>query len=357
MAKIIILGSDGYIGRALIDYLEERGYEVFGCDNGMRDDLVSRIGGKSITPVSRHEKTEDLDITNYYQLKKFIENINPDAIVHLAEQPSAPFSMRNAQSAAMTQQNNIVGTLNVLWAIREVNPKIHLVKLGTAGEYPDWLYQNKKVPESARIKVKHQNKDWEIPLPRYAGSWYHFSKLHDSYNCDYASRIWGLKITDINQSPVWGWREGTRLDIDEYFGTVVNRFAAQAVSDQPLTIYGKGGQTRGFIHIENSLEAIRLIIEHDTFKGYRIINQMTEVMSINELAMQFKRIMNCKIQHIENPRAEMEQHKIDYEHKKLEDFGLKVIKMKDKLPEFIKVVERYKDNIKTELFAPKTKWK
>ena len=353
--RILILGNNGYIGVALHRYLEERGHEVYGCDNGMREDLVSRVGGKSITPVN-YPESEDLDITNYYQLKKFVEKINPDVIVHLAEQPSAPYSMRNAQCATMTQQNNIVGTLNVLWAIREVNPKIHLVKLGTAGEYPDWLYPNMKIPESSRIEVQYQGKDWTIPTPRYAGSWYHFSKLHDSYNCDYASRIWGLKITDINQSPVWGYMDGTRIDVDEYFGTVVNRFAAQAVVGSPLTIYGKGEQTRGFIYIEDSLEAIRLIIENADFEGYRIINQMTEVMTINELAMKFKRLTGCKIEHIENPRAEMESHSFDYTRDKLKEFGLKPKRMNEKLDEFIGVIEKYKENIPKD-FLPKTKWK
>jgi len=252
-------------------FLEEKGYEVAGLDNNLRKRNVESVGGKSLTKVEKHPNTMAHDISkDALATKILVKDLQPDAIVHLAEQPSAPFSMISAQRAAETQRNNVVGTMNVLWAIREVNPEIHLIKLGTAGEYSDWIWDKRQIPESPRVKID----GWEIPTPRYAGSFYHFSKLFDSFNIDYACRIWGLRATDINQGVVYGHLPGTRLDIDEWFGTVVNRFCAQAVAGIPLTVYGSGGQERGFISIRNVMEAIELVIENPP-EGYYIIHQLT----------------------------------------------------------------------------------
>ena len=353
MKKILILGSSGYLGNALMHNLE---YNVLGIDNYSRRDNVKKIGSDSLIPVKIHPNTIYGDICNFNYLKDIISQYAPDTIIHLAEQPSAPYSMKDAECAAFTQFNNIIGTLNLLWAVKEVNSDIHIIKLGTAGQYPDWLYKDIKVPEKTRIKIKYKKKDWEIPTPKYAGSFYHFSKLYDSYNIDYACKIWGLNITELNQGIVYGHIEGTRFDYDEYFGTVVNRFITQAIVGIPLTVYGTGEQMRGFISINNVIDAIKLIIE-DYPKGYNIIHQLTETYTIKDVAKIIQNITNCKIMKIENPRVELSKNKIIFEAKKLKDLGLKSVLMKDELPKIINIVKKYKDSINKYVIQPTTKWK
>lgn len=351
--RCLLLGSSGYIGTPLMQYLEAKGHEVLGIDNGFREKEA-----RSITPVKKHPDTIACDVCNYVYLKEIIKSFNPDTIIHLAEIPAAPYSMIGQKEAYETQENNTCGSLNVLWAIKEVNPNIHLIKLGTAGEYPDWLYPDHiEIPEGSRIKVKNKDGyDWEIPTPRYFGSFYHASKFFDSYNCDYANRIWGLNITDINQAPVYGYIEGTRFDVDEIFGTVVNRFVAQAIKGYPLTVYGKGEQTRGFIHLKNSIEAIEIVL-NERPEGFNIIHQLTETKTMNEIAELVQEHTGCKINHIENPRAEKESNKFNFEMKWLKERGLKPIYMKDSIGELIEQIKPYEENIREEEFEPKIKWK
>ena len=376
--RVLILGANGYIGCALYNYLksikkitkttekvtgteeviEEEVYEVLGVDNEMRERNVIEVGSNSITP-NRKPWDINLDISlDYNGLKEIISSYKPDVIINLAQQPSAPFSMRDAKSATESQRNNIVGGLNVLWVVKEINPEIHVIQLGTAGEYPDWLYEGVEIPEGSRINVKYQDKDWTIPTPRYAGSWYHFSKLHASYNADYACRIWGLRVTDINQGIVYGINDNTRLDYDEYFGTVINRFVAQAVIGVPLTVYGEGGQTRSFIHLSNSIQAIELLVNNPPKLGeYRIIQQLTDVKNIWQIAEMVQNITGCEIQKIENPRMEMVANEFRFEASKLKTLGLVPVEMETEIRHMVDVVREYKDNIKKEVILPKTKWK
>jgi len=350
--KVLILGSNGYLGNVLMNHLEKKGYEVCGCDNDFREYKI-----ESLTPIKRHSKSFFCDVRDYTNLKRLIDKFCPNTIVHLAEIPSAPYSMKNQEQSIETQEVNILGSLNVLWAIKEIDPTIHLVKLGTAGEYPDWLYPKEiQIPEDARITVKRKGKDWIIPTPRYAGSFYHMSKLHDSFNCDYANRIWGIDITDINQAPVYGYVEGTRFDYDEEFGTVINRFVTQALVNHPLTVYGKGGQTRSYIHIQNSMEAIELVIKNRP-KGYKTIHQLTETKTINEIAELIKKHTGCKIKNIPNPRNEKDYNEFDFEMKQLKEWGLKPIFMENKIQELIDQIKPYKNKIKKSLIMPKIKWK
>ena len=355
--NILILGVAGYLGRPLKDYLESKGHTVLGIDNGDREKNVSDVGSASLAPLKEQQNVLDASTLNFKELKKILLDFQPDAIVHLAEQPSAPFSMIDVQHATDTQNNNIIGTLNVLWAIKEVCPDTHLIKLGTAGEYPDWLYKEITVPEGSRITVNYQGKDWEIPTPRYAGSWYHFSKLHDSYNIDYACRIWGLRATDLNQGVVYGHIDGTRFDYDQYFGTVVNRFVTQAVAGIPLTIYGEGGQTRGFININNSMHAIGLVIDNPAEKGeFRVIHQLTETHSVKNIADLVHNVTGCEIEYIENPRAELPQNILNFEAKKLKGMGLKPIHMADEIENMIKFADAHKNRIRPDVIRPNTKW-
>lgn len=357
--RILILGSDGYIGVALYRYLTSKGYKVFGIDNNIRERNVINIGGASLT---RNDKVSDFkfDIsTEYKAIKELIATIHPGTIINLAQQPSAPFSMVDAINAVETQRNNICGNLNVLWAVKEVDPSIHIIQLGTAGEYPDWLYDGIDVPEGSRIEVQFQGKPWTIPTPRYAGSWYHFSKLHSSYNADYAARIWGLRITDINQGIVYGHVANTRFDYDEYFGTVVNRFVTQAVAGIPLTIYGdKGGQTRSFINIRNVIQAIELLLENPADQGdYRIIQQLTETHTVKDVAGKIQKLTGCEIQYITNPRAERNENEFKFQASKLKTLGLKTIGLDEELPLLLDLVKENKDNIIKEVIMPTTKWK
>jgi len=357
--KILVLGSQGYLGRPLMDYLESRGFEVQGIDNNSRKGWVNEIGGESLIPFKRHKNTVIHDITkDYDKTKALIKSLNPDTIIHLAEQPSAPFSMIDSQHATDTQRNNILGTMHILWAIKEINPEIHLIKLGTAGEYPDWLYDGIKIPEGSRIDVQYQGKDWTIPTPRYAGSFYHMSKLHDSYNIDYACRIWGLRATDINQAPVYGYLNGGRFDYDYYFGTVINRFAVQAIAGIPLTVFGEGEQMRGFIHLLNSLEAIEIVINHPPEEGeYRVIHQLTETQTINNLASIFQEMTGCEVEYLENPRAERGYNRFKFDSHFLTDRGLVPVKMIEGISKLLRDLEPYKENIIKRVIPIQSKWK
>lgn len=356
--RILICGANGYIGVALYSYLKERGFTVLGIDNEMRERNVINIGSNSLT---RNSKPSDfkLDISEDYRgFKEIVESFRPETIVNLAQQPSAPFSMIDADHAILSQKNNICGGMNILWAVKEVDPNIHIIQLGTAGEYPDWLYNGIEVPESSRIEVEYNKKKWIIPTPRYAGSWYHFSKLYSSYNSDYASRIWGLKVTDINQGIVYGHIGETRLDYDEYFGTVINRFVVQAVVGVPLTIYGTGEQTRSFIHLKNSIEAIELLINNPANIGeYRVIQQLTDIKRVSEIANIVKSITNCEIDNIENPRSEMEKNEFKFEANKLKTIGLKPVDMESEIKNLFNIISKYKENINKSVIWPKTKWK
>lgn len=360
MKRILVLGSNGYIGNALMWALNSK-YKVMGVDSDIREYLVEREGGKSLTPIKKHPDTKFCDIGDYEEINHIIQDFKPDAIVHLAEQPSAPYSMKGPLECTNTQTNNIKGTLNILWAIKN-NPDIHLIKLGTAGEYPDWLYpEDVTIPESSRMKVLNMDDEghmWEIPTPRYGGSWYHFSKLHDSNNIDYACRIWGIRATDINQSPVWGHKINTRFDYDECFGTVVNRFIVQAVCGMPLTVYGEGEQQRGFIHLKSALKAIKIVIENPPQKGeFRVIHQLTETKTIKEVAKLVQGVTGCKINYIENPRAEMKRNRFKFECKFLKKHGLKPIVMTEgTIEEMVSVVEGYRDHIIKDVINPKIKW-
>lgn len=357
--RVLILGANGYIGVALHNHLKDAGYEVFGIDNEMRERNVVKIGSESLT-FNQKPAEFNFDVSTDYKLvKEVIESVNPDAIVNLAQQPSAPFSMRGPEEATESQRNNIVGALNVLWMVKEVNPDIQIIQLGTAGEYPDWLYDGIDVPEGSRIEVQFQGKPWTIPTPRYAGSWYHFSKLHSSFNADYACRIWGLRVTDINQGIVYGHSEGARFDYDEYFGTVVNRFVTQAVAGIPLTIYGeKGGQTRSFINIKNVVQAVQLLIENPASAGeYRIIQQLTETHTIRDIAQKIRELTGCEIQYITNPRAERDENSFTFEAKKLKTLGLETIGLYDELPNLLDVVRSHESKINKSVILPTTQWK
>jgi UDP-sulfoquinovose synthase len=349
--KVLILGVDGYLGWPLALHLTERGHEVFGIDNFMRRSWVKRMGSESVIPIApmpdrlsafniKFDKPlgfDTLSMEDYPALCNLISTIQPEAIVHLAECPSAPYSMAGPHEAAFVMRNNVVGTLYLLHAIRDNAPNAHLVKLGTMGEYgtppvdiPEGFFNMDFRGRSAPGTV----------FPRKAGSWYHWSKVHDSMNIMWACEIWGLRSTDLMQGVVYGnWIEAmdlydsgslrTRFDIDEAFGTAINRFCAQAVIGHPLTVYGDiGKQTRGFIPLHDSMQCLTLTIENPAEAGeYRVFNQFAETYSILELAEIVAKVgterydVDVHIEHLEPPRVEAQEHYYKPDHRLLQKLG------------------------------------
>jgi len=339
---------DGYIGWALALHQLANGNEVCGIDNFSRRKHVEEVGSWSAIPILPIEKrVENLkkkygdklsffegDLMNAKFANDIVKNFQPDSIVHLAEQPSAPFSMIDQQHAAYTQTNNVIGTLNLIYTIKEHAPKSHLVKLGTMGEYG---YDHGLDITEGFMDIEFRGKNATIPFPRLAGSWYHWSKVHDSNNVMFACKLWGLRSTDIMQGIVYGTRtneitnesEFTRFDFDEVFGTAINRFCAQAVIGHPLSVYGKGGQTRGFLALVDSIQCMSILLENPADDGeYRVVNQFDEPYKVSDLADRVKRIgdkkgLNVEVKNFENPRMEKEEHHYNADHRKLKDLGFK----------------------------------
>jgi UDP-sulfoquinovose synthase len=346
--RIFIAGVDGYLGWPLAMYLTARGHEIAGADRYYRRDWVAEMGSQSATPIKR--MTERLqafrenfganlqftrgDMVDYNFVWNLLRAFQPDAIVHLAEMPSAPYSMIDVHHCALTHSNNLLGTINILHAIRDVCPEAHLVKLGTMGEYGT---PNVDIPEGF-FEIEYKGRKDTLPFPRQAGSWYHQTKVHDTNNIMMACRIWGLRSTDIMQGVVFGTfieqmgddeRLLTRFDFDQCFGTAINRYCAQGVIGHPLTVYGKGHQRRGFLPLRDSMQCLTLAIENPPEKGeYRVFNQFQEVYDLTELAFTVQKVagnlgLNVDVRNLENPRFELEEHYYNPDHQHLVDLGYK----------------------------------
>ncbi|HTU38657.1 MAG TPA: NAD-dependent epimerase/dehydratase family protein, partial [Acidimicrobiales bacterium] len=291
----------------------------------------------------------------------------PDAVVHFAEQRSAPYSMIDRDHAVYTQVNNVVGTLNLLYAIAEIDPSIHLVKLGTMGEYGT---PNIDIEEGF-IEITHRGRTDTLPFPKQPGSYYHLSKVHDSHNIMFACRIWGLRSTDLNQGIVYGQETdetllhpdlATRFDYDGVFGTVLNRFCVQAVTGHPLTVYGAGGQTRGMLNIRDTLACVTLAIENPADRGeFRVFNQFTESFSVRDMAQMVKRVCPTRVDIAEglvNPRVEHEEHYFHAANTKLLDLGLQPHLLTDEvIADMLELVERYRDRVDVRAIAPTVQWR
>jgi UDP-sulfoquinovose synthase len=344
--RIFIAGIDGYLGWPLAQSLGARGHSVGGADAFLRRRWVAEMGGESVTPA--HPMAERLlayeqaigtrlafsegDFCDRDFVRRALRDFRPDAIVHLGEVPSAPYSMIDADHAVFTQTNNLVGTLNILFAMRESCPDAHLVKLGTMGEYGT---PNVCIPEGF-FEIEYRGRRDTLPFPRQAGSWYHWSKVHDSNNVMFACRLWGLRSTDIMQGVVFGTRARddvadtrllTRFDVDQCFGTVVNRFCAQAVIGHPLTPFGAGRQRRGFLPLRDSIQCLALALENPPSAGeYRVFNQFAEVYDVTNLALMVQRAarelgLPVEIVAVDNPRLEREDHFYQPDHHHLRDLG------------------------------------
>ena len=382
--RVFIAGIDGYLGWPLSMYLIKRGHEVAGADNYYRRDWVQEMGSQSATPISKmterleafHENfSKNLqffkgDITDYNFVENIFKHFRPEAIVHLGEMPSAAYSMIDVKHSTWTQTNNIVGTLNILYAMRDICPDSHLVKLGTMGEYGT---PNIDIPEGF-FEIEYRGRKDRLPFPRQAGSWYHQSKVHDSNNVMFACKMWGLRSTDVMQGVVFGTRIDemgdderlmTRLDFDQSFGTAINRFCCQAVIGEPITPYGKGHQKRGFLPLRDSMQCLTLAIENPPKSSeYRVFNQFEEVYNVTELALKIKKTANdlgiiVEIENMQNPRKEMEEHYYNPDHKHLLDLGYKPTHdLEQEVRIMLSDLVKYKDRIEArkECLIPDIRW-
>ena len=381
--KIAVLGGDGYCGWATALYLSGKGHSVAIVDNFARRLWDFELGVQTLTPIrplperlsvwqQLTGKVIDLfvgDVTDYDFLSSFITTFQPEAIVHFAEQRSAPYSMIDHKHAVFTQVTNVVGTLNLLFAIRELAPDCHIVKLGTMGEYGT---PNIDIEEGFLTVEPNGRKD-TLPFPKQPGSFYHLSKVHDSHNIMFTCKIWGLRATDLNQGVVYGTITDevqmdealiNRFDYDEVFGTVLNRFCAQAAIGCPLTVYGKGGQTRGFLDIRDTVRCIELVCLNPAERGeFRVFNQFTEQFSVLELAEIIQTVadgmgLRVEINNLPDPRVEAEAHYYNAKHSKLSDLGLQPHLLSDSLVDsLINVALRYRDRIDPATFAPQVSWR
>ncbi|MDH5267094.1 MAG: UDP-sulfoquinovose synthase [Candidatus Bathyarchaeota archaeon] len=382
--KVLIAGMDGYLGWTLAMYLTNRRHDVVGVDNFSRRKNVKEIGSWSATPIrtiderlkafkeihGKDIKFYEGDLREYHFVRGIVKKYKPDTIIHLGEQPCAPYSMIDMEHAVFTQTNNIVGTLNLLFAMHETSSHTHMLKLGTLGEYGT---PNIDIPEGF-FEIEYRGRKDMLPFPRQAGSWYHQTKVHDSHNIMFACKIWDLRSTDIMQGVVYGTRTNemtddrllTRFDFDEVWGTALNRFCAQAIIGHNLTPYGLGEQTRGFIALRDSMQCLTLATENPPEKGeYRVFNQFDETYSINGLAKKVQKIgkklgYDVKIKNPENPRVEAEKHYYNPDHEKLYKLGFKPVHpLEEELEIMFKDLEKFKDRIlaKKERIMPTVYWR
>jgi UDP-sulfoquinovose synthase len=382
--RILILGGDGYLGWPTAMRFSSRGHDVHIVDNYLRRRAHQEAGTDSLTPIATdlpsrvaawHDVTgrtigvTEGDLVDWETVEAVFREFRPEAVVHYGEMPSAPYSMKDRHHAVFTQTNNVVGTLNVLWAIRDLAPDCHLVKLGTMGEYGT---PNIDI-EEGYLQIVHNGRTDYLPFPKLPGSMYHLSKVHDSHNIHFASRVWGLRATDLNQGVVYGIQTDetrlddrllTRFDYDDVFGTALNRFCLQAVIGHPLTVYGKGGQTRGYLNIVDTLRCIELAVENPAAAGeFRVFNQFTESFSILDLAELVQKAgaevgLDVEIGAVENPRVELEEHYYNPTHTKLLDLGLRPHLLSAVLVEsMFSVIDRFKDRVIPDHILPRDRWR
>ena len=392
MTRILILGADGYLGWPTCMYLANQGHDVYAIDNFAKRRWEAEMGvAPLISPLpftmrakiwndkfqTDHPiKTKVLDIVNSpNELYEYLDKTQPEAIVHYAEQPSAPYSQATRRSAVTTQTGNITGTLNLIFACLHTKQTPHIIKLGSMGEYgtPNIPIKEGWLDVSVRPRGSLIPRRDRILYPKRPGSFYHLSKVHDSNNLEFACRVYGLSVTDLNQGVVYGISTNetllhedlrTSFHYDAIFGTVINRFCAQAASRRPLTVYGTGGQTRGFLNIRDTLRCVELAIENPADSGdFRVFNQFTETFSVQQLAERVRRALgryriDVSIEHTDNPRVEEESHFYEAENSGLHDLGLSATKLSDGvLEEMVDVCLGRVGNIRVDTMDPGIRWK
>jgi UDP-sulfoquinovose synthase len=381
--RILVIGGDGYLGWPTAMYLADRGHEIAVVDNFQRRLWDHEIGASSLIPIlplqDRIRVWSELgkppiaahvgDITDWDFVDRLFKRLEPEAIIHYGEHRSAPFSMLSRRHAVLTQVNNVVGTMNLLFAMRDLAPESHLVKLGTMGEYGT---PNIDIEEGF-LEVTHKGRTDVLPYPKQAASFYHLSKVHDSNNIMFVCRAWGLRSTDLNQGVVYGVHTdetalhpglATRFDYDDVWGTVLNRYCVQAAINHPLTVYGKGGQTRGFLDIRDTLRCVELATVNPAEAGeYRVFNQFTEQFTVAELAVKVaeaarKLDWDPIIENVTNPRTEAEEHYYNAAHTKLMDLGLQPHLLSETLIDtLLHTVAEHADVVNRRLLYPGHSWK
>jgi len=381
--RVLVAGGDGFCGWPTALYLSAQGYEVLIADNFSRRSWDEELGTESLTRISgledRVTRWKELterdigvavgDLTDERFVHGVLDSFRPEAFVHFAEQRSAPYSMIDRSHAVFTQVNNVVGTLNLLYAIGELVPECHLIKLGTMGEYGT---PNIDI-EEGYITIEYKGRTDTLPYPKQPGSFYHLSKVHDSHNIMFACRTWGLRATDLNQGVVYNVETeetasdpalANRYDYDEIFGTALNRFCAQAASGNQITVYGEGGQTRGFIDIRDTVRCIELAANNPPEPGeFRVFNQFTEQWSVLELADLVEKVartldLEPKLSHLSNPRVEKEAHYYNAANTRLLDLGLKPHLLDEETVErLLLTAMENRDRIHPETFVPQVNWR
>ena len=381
--KILILGGDGYLGWPQALHFSNKGHEVLIIDSLMRRHFDLENKYDSLIPIQPLEKRVEIwgektgrkinfligDTRDYPFLSKAMQDFKPEAIVHFAEQRTAPYSMIDREHAVFTMDNNVIGTLNVLYAIKDFCQNCHLVKLGTMGEYGT---PNIDIEEGF-IEITHKGRTDRLPYPKQPSSFYHLSKVHDSHNIMFACRTWDLRATDLNQGVVYGVetqetqidpRLATRFDYDQIYGTVLNRFCSQAVIGFPLTVYGQGGQTRGYINIQDTMNCIDIAVMNPANQGeFRVFNQFVETFSVSQLAEIVGRCVNklgldVQINHLSNPRVEAESHYYNAVNTSLLKLGLHPHYLEDTvLVSIMKKALEFSSRIDKEILAPSVNWR
>jgi UDP-sulfoquinovose synthase len=381
--KVLVLGADGYLGWPTCMYFSQRGHEIIGVDNYFRRNAAISLDCEPLLPTPNLVQRAKLwkvltgqtisiqigDISDYNFLKSVFTRSKPDIVIHYAEQPSAPYSMMNYETASFTVKNNLLGTLNTIYAINEVCPDCHLIKLGTMGEYGT---PNIDI-EEGWIEIEHKGRKDQFLFPRQSSSLYHTTKIQDTDMLWFYVRTWGLRVTDLMQGPVYGLStEESEIDsrllphfnYDEIFGTILNRFIVQAVVGHPLTIYGRGNQTRGYLNIKDTMQCVNLAAMNSPERGeLKIFNQVTETFSVNQLAEKVRNVgkaLGFKVEqrHYENPRVEKEDHYYNPRYTGLLEIGLEPHYLDDStLIRMFKVIEKHKENIRPDIIFRGVQWK
>lgn len=381
--RILILGGDGYLGWPTAMHFSRQDHEVVIVDNLSKREWEAEFSSVPLWSIPTLQKRVELwqevsgkeivvhvgDIRDRHLVSQVLSEIQPEAIVHYAEQPSAPYSMSSLERACFTQENNVIGTLNLLWLIKEIVPDAHLVKLGTMGEYGT---PNINI-EEGWIEIEHKGRRDRVLFPKRAGSWYHQSKVHDSHNIEFACRIWGLRATDLNQGVVYGIETDqtklhtgllTSFHYDQIFGTALNRFCVQAIAGIPLTVYGKGGQKRSFLNIRDTLRCVELAILNPADKSeFRVFNQFTEIFSVNDLAETVQKAarelgLSAKIDHLSNPRVEAEEHYYKPSNESLLKLGLEPTLLSEELVgSMLRKIRAGRGLIDKDVIHPTIKWR
>lgn len=380
--RVMVLGGDGYLGWPTSMHFAARGHDVLTVDNYLRRTVARQTSSEALMNNPNLEKRAEVfeavsgsrmdveigDVTDYRFVQRIFREFQPDAVVHYAEQPSAPYSMMGYDEARLTLDNNLSATFNVIWGVVEEAPDCHIIKLGTMGEYgaPDIDI------EEGWIDIEHKGRKDTFLFPRQAGSLYHTTKILDTDLLWFYVRMSGLRVTDLMQGPVYGLstpeadsdsRLMPNFHYDDIFGTVVNRFLVQAVAGVPLTVYGEGGQVRGYLNLQDTMQCVELAATSPASAGeLRIFNQFTETFSVNELAQKIQEAgshldLDVQVQSIENPRKEPEEHYYNPAHTGLLELGLEPQHMTSEvLQEMLGIVMKYRDRIDSDRILPRVKW-